>query len=320
MFPPTGKARGRGLLASVLAFASTAAIVPPGQAQSYPPPPSSSAGAASVTYTPMVRPGEQPPARPSAPVAPPVPAPAAVPPPSHAPALAAPPMPPAGPGMPPGWFAPAPGEAAPVYTPVHVPTPAPSPWPAHPSALAPDPVTVTAAATRPRSAPAPRRFGVGLDAGLPDGINLGLVLSPASWARLTAAIGTNSASLGYRGGLTLVPVGWGPSFSFEVGHCNLAPTNGVVRTLFSAPAWVTPYVQEFGYTYFNAHVGFDVPLGGFVVFLRGGYSYIMGTLRAPRAVVVDSTTNTSVTIAQDGQVNASTLSAKLGLLYMFGGS
>jgi hypothetical protein len=179
---------------------------------------------------------------------------------------------------------------------------------------------VSAAAKPAGSVPGRRRWGLSLDAGLPDGLNAGLVLSPAPWLRLGASLGTNTASLEYRGGFTLVPLGWGPSFSFEAGHCNLAPTNSVVRTVFSAPAWVSPYVQELGYTYFNAHLGVDLVWGRAIVFLHGGYSYLTGTVRAPNAVIVDAGTNTTARIAEDGSVHAGTLSAKLGMIVMFGGS
>jgi hypothetical protein len=165
-----------------------------------------------------------------------------------------------------------------------------------------------------------RTLGLGFDLGMPDGVNLGLVLSPADWLRLAGSFGTNTTSLAYRGGLSLLPVGWGPSFTFEAGHCNLAPTNSVIRTFFGVPAWVAPYVQELGYTYFNAHVGFDLVRGNVTLYLHGGYTFLMGTVRAPKSVVVDSSTGTTVTIAEDGKVYAQTLSAKLGLVFLFGGS
>jgi hypothetical protein len=154
---------------------------------------------------------------------------------------------------------------------------------------------------------------------VPDGINLGLVLAPAAWLRFGAALGTNSAALGYRGGLSLVPMGWGPSLTFEAGHCNLAAPTDTVRAFFRVPTWVKPYVQELGYTYLNAHLGFDLALGRVVLFLHGGYTYLMGTVRAPKPVVIDKS-GTTVTIMQDGHVNAHTLSGKLGLIIMFGGS
>jgi hypothetical protein len=160
---------------------------------------------------------------------------------------------------------------------------------------------------------------------MPDGLNLGLVLSPARWLRLGGSAGTNSAGFNYRGGLSLVPVGWGPSFTFELGHCNMAEMNSVLSTFFGVSSWVQPYVQQFGYTYFNAHLGFEIPLGSFMLFVRGGYTYLMGTVRGSDPVVVGRATdaaktpNMTVTIAQDGQVRAYTLSAKFGVVFMFGG-
>jgi hypothetical protein len=164
---------------------------------------------------------------------------------------------------------------------------------------------------------------LGSDIGAPDGLTLGLVLSPAAWIRISAALGTTSLSdpelLGlYRGGLALVPLGWGPSFSFEAGRRNVAPTTSSIRTFFSVPAWVNPYVQELGYTFFNAHLGFDYVVRGFTLYLHGGASYLIGTVRAPKAVV-DSKSNTSLSIIQDGQFRALTLSAKAGIVYLFGG-
>ena len=177
---------------------------------------------------------------------------------------------------------------------------------------------LAAKSTRPPKA-GHRFLGVVSDVGMPDGLYLGLVVAPADWMRLVAAVGSNSASLDYRGGLSLVPMGWGPSFTAEVGHCNTAPTTSLLRTFFTVPSWMQPYVQQLGYTYVNAHVGFDYRLGGFTLFVHGGVTYLSGTLHSPASVVVDSKTNTSIKIPEDGAVTAYTLSAKAGLLYMFGG-
>ncbi len=225
-----------------------------------------------------------------------------------------------------------PPVAAPIYAP---PSPVPTPPPAVAGftappllprvgaklvAVGPAAVGTVAAAKAPGVKSGHRAFGLGFDAGVPDGLNLGLVLSPSDWLRLGASLGTNTASLEYRGGVSFVPVGWGPSFSFEAGHCNLAATNKVTRAFFDTPTWVTPYVQELGYTYFNAHLGFDLVIGNATLFLHGGYTFLIGTIHAPNSVVVDKNNSTTVTIAQDGTVYAGTLSAKLGVIFMFGGS
>jgi len=248
------------------------------------------------------------------------------------PAVVLPVDPPVNPPVPPA-VRPLPSVPAPVASPVRA---APVPYAPAPLLLPPalqpgtsghlmrgadagPAATATAKAQRPVSA-IHRSFGLSSDVGMPDGLNLGLILSPTYWLRMSAALGTNSASLGYRGGLSLVPMGWGPSFTVEAGHCNTAPTTSVIRTFFSVPSWVQSYVQQLGYTYVNAQVGFDYRIGGLTVFLHGGYTFLKGTIRSPDPVVVDSKTNTSVKIAEDGSVSAYTLSAKAGLIYMFGGS
>jgi hypothetical protein len=267
-----------------------------------------------VTYTPLRRPGFEaaPAPPPPPPVYPPMP-PSAVPvytppPPVSVPATVPTYVPPLAP------FAPSAAPAYPVYAPL-APVAA-----ARPAAVAPVPSAALAAAKASAPRAARRAFGLGLDVGAPDGVYANLALVPADWLRLQAALGTNTASLAYRGGVSFIPVGWGPSFTAEVGHCNLAPTNSVIREIFAAPQWVGPYVQELGYTYGNAHLGFDWVAGRVTLFLHAGYSYILGTVHAPNAVVVDKTNNTTVTIAEDGKVTASTLSAKLGLVIMLGGS
>ena len=265
--------------------------------------------AGAVTYTPMQRPGSTSavPAAPvytvPAPVAPMVPAPAPVVP------VFAPPV--SGTSF---WANPEPYSPTPLQL-----SPAPPLGPSLVrSTTAESGATVSAKALRPTK-PVHRVLGLASDLGMPDGLNLGLVVSPADWMRLGASIGTNSASLNYRGGLSLVPMGWGPSFTLEAGHCNTAPTTSVVRTFFTVPSWVRDYVQQLGYTYINAHVGFDYRWGGLTLFLHGGYTYLRGTIRSPNPVVVDSKTNTSIQITQDGSVTAYTLSAKAGVVYMFGG-
>jgi hypothetical protein len=201
----------------------------------------------------------------------------------------------------------------------------PLPAPAPPSLrISGEPAAGTAAHAIRSSKPGRNYLGLGTDIGLPDGLALGLVLSPAAWLRISAALGTTSISdpelIGlYRGGLAVLPLGWGPSFSFEAGRRNVAPTTSAIRTFLSLPAWVNSYVQDLGYTYFNAHLGFDYVVQGFTLYLHGGATYLIGTVRAPKPVVVDSKTNTSLSIPQDGEFRALTLSAKAGIVYLFGG-
>jgi hypothetical protein len=182
----------------------------------------------------------------------------------------------------------------------------------------------------PRSQPAPpkpRLLGVTTDVGLPDGANLGLVLRPTSWIRLNAVGGTNSASLGFRGGLTAIPHWFwhiGPSVTIEAGYCRVGDVNVVLRSFFQVPAWMKDYVQQAGYTYYNAHVGLEFGRRNITGFIHAGGSYIDGTVRTPRPVFITSAATSStdtphLILGQDAKVRAYTISAKVGLIVYFGG-
>lgn len=175
--------------------------------------------------------------------------------------------------------------------------------------------------------PAPSWFGLATDVGLPDGANLGLVGRPTSWLRLTAAGGTNTASLGFRGGVTVIPY-WlwhiGPSFTFEAGYCQMGNVNSVLRLFFQVPSWMSGYVQQAGYSYYNAHLGIEFGRHNITGFIHLGGSYVNATVRAPNPVTVPQPTGSTgspaqVLLGQDASVRAFTISAKLGLIVFFGG-
>jgi hypothetical protein len=179
-------------------------------------------------------------------------------------------------------------------------------------------------ATISRHRPASRRrmFGFSADVGLPDGANLGLVILPANWIRLSIAGGTNSATFGGRLGLALVPLGWGPSLSFELGRFGVGNTNQLIRSSFEVPSWVDPYVQQVGYSYFNTQLGFDLRLGNIFICIHGGYSNIRAVVRSPSPVETRSSSGAvlyRIRLGEDGRVKVHTWSGKIALIYMFGG-
>jgi hypothetical protein len=176
--------------------------------------------------------------------------------------------------------------------------------------------------------PSPHLLGVATDIGLPDGANLGLVVRPTSWIRLNAAGGTNSASLGFRGGVTAIPHWFwriGPSFTLEAGYCRVGNVNGLLRNFFQVPSWMKDYAQQAGYTYYNAHLGIEFGRRNITGFIHVGGSYIDGTVRTPNSVSVPSTTpgvstdSAQLILGQDAKVRAYTISAKAGLIVYFGG-
>jgi hypothetical protein len=176
--------------------------------------------------------------------------------------------------------------------------------------------------------PSPHLLGVTTDIGLPDGANLGLVVRPTSWIRLHAVGGTNSASLGFRGGVTAIPHWFwriGPSVTLEAGYCRVGDVNGLLRGFFQVPSWMKDYAQQAGYAYYNAHLGVEFGRRNITGYIHVGGSYIDGTVRTPRSVSVPSTTPGASTdsahliLGQDAHVLVYTLSAKAGLIVYFGG-
>jgi hypothetical protein len=184
------------------------------------------------------------------------------------------------------------------------------------------------------AAPASRHlFGLATDLGLPDGVNLGLVVRPAVWIRLNAAGGTNSASVGFRGGATAIPHWFwhfGPSLTLEAGYYRVGEVNSVLRTFFQVPAWMSDYAQQAGYAYYNLHLGLEFGRGNVTGFIHAGGSYVDGTVRMPNPVCVQTTTTpcsggtvspdqAQLVMRQDAKVSVYTISAKVGLIVYFGG-
>ena len=322
------------------------------------PPPAPPAVPAPVVYSPMGstpadRPAGQTPTLP-APAKRPVPA---VPPPA-APAQVNRPAPTVPPPAPP---APANRPAPIVYspmgsTPANQPAPIVNPPPPSAPTDLPAPISVAAppapatyapaavlvgahedaaiAETVPLPATAPKSrhlLGLATDLGLPDGVNLGLVVRPASWIRLHAAGGTNTASVGFRGGATAIPHWFsyfGPSITLEAGYCRMGEVNGVLRTFFQVPPWMKDYAQEAGYAYYNAHLGLEFGRGNVTGFIHAGGSYVDGTVRMPNPVCVQTTgtpcsgvspDQPQLILGQDAKVRVYTISAKAGLIVYFGG-
>jgi hypothetical protein len=163
--------------------------------------------------------------------------------------------------------------------------------------------------------------------GLPDGANLGLVVRPTSWIRVHGVGGTNTASVGFRGGITAIPY-WlwhfGPSATIEAGFCRIGDLNDVLRTFFQVPSWMRGYAQQAGYTYYNAHLGLEIGRGNITGFIHAGGSYMDVTVRTPNSVTIPPLSNSTDPPAQlilrkDAKVYVYTISAKAGLIVYFGG-
>lgn len=173
----------------------------------------------------------------------------------------------------------------------------------------------------PTNAPAPAlpRLGVMADAGLPDGANASLVFRPLRWLRVHGGGGTNLISAGLRGGVTLVPFGWGPSATLEAGHYFDGNANGLAQR-FAGSSFSSAMLDRVGYDYANAHLGLDFGYRRVTFYLHGGMSYVRAQVHNLDSVISSQASNagangmTEVSIKQDPTVRAWFPSAKLGLL------
>jgi hypothetical protein len=190
-------------------------------------------------------------------------------------------------------------------------------------ALAADTTDARRAATPAAEERPPVNLGLMFDAGVPDGAIGALVLRPARWLRLHAGGGTNTVAAGYRGGLTVLPFGWGPSLSVEAGHYRDGGANGLMRSFVGATSSISSLFSRVGYSYYNAQLGFEVGQGAFQFFVHGGLSFMRATLPDAAAALMrtqSSSATTTITLRSDPVVRIWAPSVKLGVLYTFGGA
>jgi hypothetical protein len=190
--------------------------------------------------------------------------------------------------------------------------------PAHAQAVAPRAAIAEVPGERP---PAPQsRVGVSADVGLPDGFIASIVARPLRWLRLAAGAGSNGAALGFRGGLTLVPLGAGPSLSLEVGHSQAGALGSAFALAY--PDLDRSLFERVSYSYANAQPGLELGRGRVAFYLRGGLSYVRATLGGSGAAIeqqvaaraAQTGASTLVSVPGDLGISAVGLAGKLGML------
>jgi hypothetical protein len=170
----------------------------------------------------------------------------------------------------------------------------------------------------------PVLLGVMADAGVPDGLTAALALRPTRWLRVHAGAGHNTVSTGYRGGVAVLPLGAGPSFSLEAGHYREGDANGLVRRFVGNNPTLAPLFQRVGYNYANAQLGLELGRHSFQFYVHGGVSYVRAVLHDVQtaldtAGITDPKAATTVRITQDPVVHAWVPSLKVGVVVYFGG-
>jgi hypothetical protein len=182
-------------------------------------------------------------------------------------------------------------------------------------ARAEEPQTIEAALQAQRSEVWPH-VGLMVDAGIPDGAIGSLVVRPWQWVRAYGGGGSNSVSKGWRGGLSLVPFGAGPSVSVEYGHYSDGDANGLVRRLVSADFAGSPLLDRIGYDYVNAHAGLDFGGKNVIFFIHGGISKVWAEIHNLNQAI-KSSGSTTVEVSADPKVTVVGSSFKVGLIVFF---
>ncbi len=123
-----------------------------------------------------------------------------------------------------------------------------------------------------------KKFGLQLDASVPDGAGLMVLFRPFWWLRANGGFAYNYLGAGIRGGVTVMPVRWAvtPTLSFDLGHYFsgdftrlVSPSTDAERALLSDTA----------YNFWSAHVGLEFgSQNGFIFYLRGGISHLSAGL------------------------------------------
>ncbi len=143
------------------------------------------------------------------------------------------------------------------------------------AALAAAPAADTQAVrTRPEPASV---LGLALDAGLPSGAGVSLLVRPLPWLRLQAGPGTNGAGFGLRGGVTFLPLRsfLTPTLTVEAGHFFEADVSAAAETFGQLPDFGDEMLSTVSYDYASAMLGLEVgSQEGFFGFVRAGAAYV----------------------------------------------
>jgi hypothetical protein len=160
-----------------------------------------------------------------------------------------------------------------------------------------------------------RRFGVMLDAGVPDGAMASLVFRPTGWFRVHAGGGTNLIGPGMRAGVSLLPIP-GISLNAEGGHYFRGDANQLARMVSGDSTVDVPALRDVGYDYANLHLGLELNLSWLTLYIHGGMSYIHGQVHDIAPTLNQSIGGDGVvTVSQDPTVHAWAASARVGLIF-----
>ncbi len=197
---------------------------------------------------------------------------------------------------------------------------------AQPAEAAPAPAAEPAPAAAPTPAAEPAahrakgtsRFGLAMDAGVPEGASVALAYRPNSTLRFWVGPAWNYVAFGAQGGVAVVP--WRfivtPVFSAEAGRFFAADVSFLAKDRGGVPEGVRPLLENMSYWYGSAHVGIE--LGGqnsLALSILAGVSYV--SLQANGTATMTDSTSGAIVRFTDPRLRGTLPSVKVGLHFWF---
>lgn len=191
---------------------------------------------------------------------------------------------------------------------------------ANPSVLSTPPASYESGLSAgPEPTKPPRKYGVMLDVGAPDGIITSFVFRPLAQARAHAGLGYNGVSAGLRLGGEYLPFGWGPSLGLAYGHYFEGDANGLVSAIAGDSEDAEEFLKSIGYDYINLRVGMEFGGDRFTFFTRAGLSWVHMTIHHLDSLLDPpddgaANGNTTIRITEDPVLNAFAPTLNLGFI------
>ncbi|MFL5321978.1 MAG: hypothetical protein ACJ790_20115 [Myxococcaceae bacterium] len=131
-------------------------------------------------------------------------------------------------------------------------------------------------------------LGVGADVGAPDGAGANIYVRLFKFLELHGGVAYNGVTAGLRGGVTFLP--WDrwyvPTLTLEVGDHPAGDANPAVRFLTGNPHLNISQLENVGYGYQSALLGFEFgSREHYMIFLRGGVTRVVGHASSNATVI-----------------------------------
>jgi hypothetical protein len=163
-----------------------------------------------------------------------------------------------------------------------------------------------------------KRWGLMVDAGLPDGANGAISFRPMRWFRAHAGGGYNLIGPGVRGGVSFLPLAF-VSFNVDLGHYFPGDGNKVLKMFGGDEDTDVPSLRRVAYDYANFHLGLELGGKRAAFYVHGGMSYLWGAVREVNATLMDEGfEGGEIDFREDPRFRVWTVSARMGVVvYLF---